>query len=96
MVKKTVEIVVFNFELSCLFSDTYLTTPFSNPNVPNASTELTKFLKFPTRAIPLGPTKSAITLEVTKPIAILIITLTLFKEVTLNNEEFIIFLIEFN
>ena len=44
-----------------------------------------KFLKLPANAMPDGPTKMAKTLEVIKPVAIFIRTLTLFKEVALNN-----------
>ena len=43
-----------------------------------------KFLKFPTKAIPLGPTKTAIIFEVINPIAILIKMLIPFKEEALN------------
>ena len=49
------------------------------------STEVRKFFKFPVRASPLGPIKTAKTLEVITPMAIFRITLTLFKEATLNN-----------
>jgi len=46
--------------------------------------EVRKFRRLPTNAIPLGPTKMAITLEVTNPIQILIRILIPFKEVALN------------
>jgi hypothetical protein len=94
--KKTVDKVIRSFASSDLFSETYFTTPFSNPNVENASKELMKFRKLPTNAIPLGPTKMAITLEVTNPTKIFIKILILFKEVTLNKLELTMFLIKFN
>ena len=56
-----------------------------NPKVATPSIEATKFRRFPTKAIPLGPIKTAITFEETKPIIIFKITLTLFNEVILNN-----------
>jgi hypothetical protein len=49
------------------------------------STEVRKFFKFPVSARPLGPIKTAKTLEVITPMAIFRITLTLFKEATLNS-----------
>ena len=52
------------------------------------SIEATKFLKFPTNAKPLGPTKTAITLEVTSPIEILSAMLTPFREAILNKSFF--------
>jgi hypothetical protein len=69
---------------SNLCSATYFTTPFSNPSVAKASVVVRKFLKFPTKAIPLGPTKTAINLEVINPTKILIKILIAFKEVALN------------
>ena len=51
-----------------------------------------KLRKLPTSAIPLAPIKFAITLDVINPMAILIITLKLFKDVTLNKGVRIIFL----
>ena len=44
-----------------------------------------KLRKFPTNAIPDGPTKIAKILDVIKPIIILINTLIPFKDVILNN-----------
>ena len=44
-----------------------------------------KFLRFPAKAIPAGPTKMASTFEVISPIPIFKITLILFKDVALNS-----------
>ena len=91
-----VERVCFSFTSSFLCSATYLTTPFSNPKVANASVEVIKLRKFPTNAIPLGPTKTAMTLEVINPIQILMRILIPFKEVALNKGLDSIFLRNFN
>ena len=66
-----------------LNSDTYFTTPLYSPNIANECTELIKFLKLPIKAIPSGPIKMAIALEVKKPDIILTKTEVEFKEATL-------------
>lgn len=93
---KIVDKVFFNFSSSFLCSATYFTTPFSNPNVANASVEVKKLRKLPTKAIPLGPTKTAIILEVTNPIQILSKILIPFKEIALNKGLVNIFFIKSN
>ncbi|GAQ49767.1 hypothetical protein FPKKA176_contig00013-0013 [Flavobacterium psychrophilum] len=60
------------------------------------STVVKKLRKFPIKAIPDGPRKTAKILDVISPIPILINTLILFKELTLNNCEEVIFLKELN
>lgn len=60
------------------------------------SIEEKKFLMFPTKAIPGAPKKTAIIFEDSMPIRSFMITLILFKEVTLNNEDATIFFIEIN
>ena len=94
--RNIVDKVCFSFSSSCLCSATYFITPFSNPKVANASVVVRKFRKFPTKAIPLGPTKTAITLEVIKPIATLSKILIPFKEVALNRGLDSISLMNFN
>ncbi|MNF66909.1 hypothetical protein D3C84_487100 [compost metagenome] len=87
----------FLSSISCsLVSATYFTIPFWNPSVEIVSNVPTKFLKFPTSANPLGPTKTAITLEVINPINSFKITLKLLREVILNKLVWVIFFIKFN
>ena len=84
ILKKSVESVFFNLTSLYSFSATYFTMPFWKPKVAIVSVEATKFLKFPTKANPLGPTKMAITFEVIRPIEILSPMLNPFKEAILN------------
>ena len=79
-----VAIIFFKYSVSSLFSATYFTMPVSKPKVTTACVEDKKFLKFPTKAIPAGPTNSAINLDVINPIAIFKTILKLFKEAILN------------
>ncbi len=88
---KTVEMNFCSCSLSFWISATYFTIPFWNPNVDTVSNEDMKFLRFPTNAIPPGPTKTASNLDVTKPIPIFRIILKLFKELILNNCDLYIF-----
>ena len=60
------------------------------------SNEVKKFLKFPTNAIPLGPTNTANNFDVINPIPIFKITLTLFKDEILNSCVCVIFFINSN
>ena len=94
--RNIVDKVCLSFSSSFLFSATYFTTPFSKPKVAIASVEVIKFRKFPTKAIPLGPTKTAITLDVIKPIATFNKILIPFKEVALNKGLDSILLKKFN
>jgi len=55
-----------------------------------------KFRILPTRAIPGAPKKTATTFDDTMPIRSFMITLILFKEVTLNSEDPTIFFTETN
>jgi hypothetical protein len=48
------------------------------------SNEVKKLRRFPTKAMPLGPTKTASIFDVINPIPIFKTTLKLFKEVILN------------
>jgi hypothetical protein len=60
------------------------------------SNEVKKFLRFPTKAIPLGPTNTANNFEVTNPIPIFKMTLKLFKDEILNSCVWVIFLTNSN
>ena len=92
----TVEIILSSSFLLSSFSPTYLTIPGEKDKVETPSKAAIKFLKFPTKAIPLGPRKTAKSFDVISPIPILIRTLKLFKEVILNRLVWIIFLINSN
>ena len=91
----TVEIIFPNSFLSSSLSPTYLMIPGEKAKVETPSKAAIKFLKFPTKAIPLGPTKMANVFEVINPIPNFNSTLKLFKEVILNKSVWVVFLIKF-
>ena len=70
--------------------------PEENPRVETPSNDVVKFRRFPTKAIPLGPTKTANNFEVIKPVPIFNSTLKLFKEEILNSSVCIILFIKSN
>ena len=92
----TVEIVFSNSFLLCSFSPILLIIPEEKPKVETPSNDDEKLLRFPTKAIPLGPTKTANNFEVIKPVPIFNSTFKLFKEVILNRSVCTIFFIKSN
>ena len=74
-----------------LNSETYFTIPFEKPKEVKACAEVIKFLKFPTSAIPEGPIKMAMALEVKNPVIIFITIDTELSDAILNKVLFLIF-----
>ncbi len=59
--------------------------PFWKPSVTIVSADATKFLRFPTKANPDGPIKTAINFDIIVPVTSLTKTDNTFKDETLNN-----------
>lgn len=89
---KAVEIILYSSSFSFFFSATYFTIPLEKPKVDMLSNDDEKLRRFPTKAIPFGPTKTANTFDVINPIPIFNNMLKLFKEVILNKLVLIILL----
>ena len=90
-VVKTVPKASLSLALSSLYSATYLTMPFVKPNVENDSTVVRKFLKFPIKANPSAPIKTAMAFEVTKPTTTLVKTAIELNDAILRSRLLLIY-----